>query len=68
MSDKVGWSCLGVILGAVASLILNFVLAYPFLQEGGYRAGQIDAARGVMKYELREQDDGTTTWELIADR
>lgn len=31
----------------------------------GYRAGQIDAANGKWKYELRDQPDGSLVWTEI---
>lgn len=55
--------CLGFAIAGMAFSLL-FVLPQSAMKREHYRAGQIDAANGVMKYELVKQDDGTTTWEI----
>ncbi len=60
--DRVFENCLCFVLGVlVCSLVVDGVGCTHY---DGYRAGQIDAANGVMKYELVEQGDGATSWEL----
>ncbi len=54
-------------LGWMAGALMTFgVMLCLFVWQCGesYRQGQIDAANGIMKYELKEHDDGTTSWEL----
>ncbi len=63
--DKGKWCLVSYAGGVVASFVVFVLILLPGAERDGYRAGQIDAARGVMKYELVKQDDGTTSWELI---
>lgn len=49
-------------------VLISFAILVGFVaffcgHDSGYRAGQIDAANGVMKYELVKTDDGETVWE-----
>lgn len=50
----------GVIVGLLFALGLAMI-ADPHSR--GYRAGQIDALNGVVKYELVTHPDKTTSWE-----
>jgi hypothetical protein len=34
----------------------------------GYKKGQIDALSGNVKYELKENEQGETTWQEIKDK
>ncbi len=55
---------LGVWLGfAIGAALIVFIVQATGLPNS-YRQGQIDAANGIMKYELQTHDDGTTSWEL----
>ena len=47
-----------IICGVTAMFLIGHI------RHTSYRQGQIDAVNGVMKYELVEQDDGETVWEL----
>jgi len=47
-------------LGALLSCV---VMAIMIGYEEGYKAGQLDAALGEMKYELKEQKNGEKIWE-----
>ncbi|KKN81078.1 hypothetical protein LCGC14_0322970 [marine sediment metagenome] len=65
--DKAGCWLAGVVCGLLACFVFYAFGLRPEARGIGYRNGQIDAANGVMKYELREQDDGTTSWERKGD-
>ncbi len=61
-----GWSWLYPCCLAGALIAIGFHLFVECSQyREGYREGQIDAANGVIKYELQEQDDGTTSWGAV---
>ncbi len=60
-SEFVKGALLGWLITALICMItVLFLLNHT--QYTSYRQGQIDAANGVMKYELVEQDDGETVW------
>lgn len=48
--------------------LLGMMYFFTFAGERiGYKQGQIDAINGVIKYELVEQEDGSTKWEKQHD-
>ena len=49
-------------LAVAAFLIVLFCAGLHFIYDCGYKRGQIDAANGIQKYELRQNVDGTTSW------
>lgn len=56
-------------IGLLVLLLIGFGLGLlvgciPQL-ENRYKQGQIDAINGVIKYELKKQDDNTTKWVKI---
>ena len=59
--DKSFWPGLACGL-LVAALVMLFLSDWA---NGRYRQGQIDAINGVIKYELREHDDGSNKWEAL---
>ena len=58
---------IGLMAVALAVLILCAVGArgYEAGRVEGYKAGQVDALRGVVKYELRENDIGEMVWRDV---
>ena len=47
-----------MVLGALAGILLHLI----FEKDKGYMQGQIDAANGIMNYELRSNEYGETVW------
>ena len=58
---KLFWECMA--WNVAISVVLVGVPCWFAKPHDTYRQGQIDAANGVMKYELVEQVDGTVSWE-----
>lgn len=47
----------------LAAIILILFVVCSISYFTGYEVGQIDAANGVMKYELKPVPDGSTRWK-----
>lgn len=59
--NKVNGAWFGVVVGLCLILVqLSLLFAYFF--DRGYRAGQIDAARGIQKWALVERANGEKRW------
>lgn len=38
------------------------------IEKEGYKKGQIDALRGIVKYELKRNEDGEEVWTKIEEK
>lgn len=66
MDDGRFWFWFGSLVWFVVICFL-IALAASSLYTMGYRAGQIDALNGAVKYELHTNDDGETVWREIKE-
>jgi hypothetical protein len=58
----VGFICFVVVVSG-----LGFLCGAAFVQDSGYRQGQIDALTGTVRYRLKDNADGTRVWVEIPD-
>ena len=58
----------GLISGLAIMGFVAFLWAGLIATPRDYKAGQIDALTGTVKYELIEHDDGTKTWERTPNK
>jgi len=67
-SVKKGQTSIVFTVGIAIGIIFGFALSFicdPMIKKEGYKQGQIDAFNNKIKYELKEQSDGSKTWEEI---
>ena len=50
------------------SIIISFALMIMVSGLVGYKNGQVDALNGEIRYELVQQSDKSTKWDLIIKR
>lgn len=64
MQGDFEWPAIVVVI-LIASTCLIYGTAAES-REAGYRQGQIDAANGIVKYELKQLPTGETVWKKKA--
>jgi methylthioribose-1-phosphate isomerase len=60
------WFCFGIALGVIVQgVAMNITAEYFPERTKPYKQGQIDAANGKMKYELKKNSDNSTYWGKV---